>query len=172
MRFPLSILAIAALGHVTAVAAPTHVFDFTFDGSSTTTNLSAAGQQLMDGETVGLTLRAASNDHFEANGSYVWVPLAMGECGTRIGDLSYSFWLDGVELASGSYAAHGHSCVHIANSMALPSMLAFDELRWAFLQLSPTTATNTLGNLLSPPPATPRAIPCPRDRTSARLAAT
>lgn len=131
-------------------AAPTHAFDYTYNGSGYTTHLSAAGQQLLNGESVGLTLRAAGNDYFQVVSSWgLWAPVGMVECGSRVGDLTFSVLLNGATVASGGYAGQGSSCIHIAQNLAIAVGIQFDELRWEFTQTSTSTSPNTLTELFA-----------------------
>lgn len=138
----------SCLASAPAMAAPTHVYDYTFDGITSVASMSAAGEQLANGDTVEFTLRALGNDHFSTAGANVWLPLGMVECGTRVGDLTMSFMLDGATVASGGYTGQPSSCVHIANGVNV-GPLVFDEVRWDFTQTSTTTTTNTLGGIFS-----------------------
>lgn len=147
MTFTAIALSLASLA---ASAAPTYVYDFTFDGTTTTTNATAAGNQLQNGQSVGMTLRAAGNDFFRANATWgVWAPILMGENATRIGDLTFTFWLDGIAVGSGSYSAQAHTYVHLANSAPLAMGTAFDVFSWEFTLVSSDSATNTMNSVFS-----------------------
>lgn len=146
--FTATVLTLASLA---AFAAPTHVFDFTYDGTTTTTHASAAGSQLLNGQSVGMTLRAAGPDYFEGTSEFgVWMPIGMLECGMRVGDFAFTAKLDGATVASGAFAGVANYCVHIGpNIVAMGPGLLFDELAWEFTQTSTDTSTNTLGTLFS-----------------------
>jgi hypothetical protein len=137
---------------LTALSAPTYVYDYTFDGTTTTTNASAAGNQLLNGQSVGMTVRAAGNDYFQVSATWgLWMPLGMNECGTRVGDLSFTALLDGITVATGGYTDGTSYCVHIAQNFSVPMGLQFDVLSWEFTQSSFSTddGKNTLGTLFS-----------------------
>jgi len=141
-----------SLASLAALAAPTYVYDYTYNGTTSTTNATAAGNQLQNGQSVGLTVRAAGNDFFQVSNAWgLWMPLGMNECGTRIGDLTFMAKLDGLTVATGGYTAGNSYCVHVAQNLAMAVGLQFDELSWEFTQTSFSTdnGLNTLGSLFS-----------------------
>ena len=135
-----------------SVAAPTYQYDYTYNGSQLTTNQSAAGNQLSVGQTVGLKMHALGNDYWASPATtMLWAPIAMQDSGTRIGNLSWTFSLNGATVSSGGYTAQGSSFAHIANFMNVPTAIHFDELSWVFTLTSTDAATNTLGGLFFAP---------------------
>ncbi len=146
-----TLIAAVALGMNTpALGVPDYVYDYTFDGANSTANQSAAGNQLSPGQVVQLTLHAAGNDYWSATmGSHLWAPILVQEGATRYGDLSWTFFLDGAAVDSGSYFNQSHSAVHIANVMPVSMDISFDELVWDFTLNSSTSANSSLGGLFS-----------------------
>ena len=144
-----------------AIATPNYVYDYTYDGTTLTTNQSAAGNQLAVGQVVQLTLHAAGDDYWLAlTGADIWAPIGMGESGIRQGSLSWMYLLDGVTVDSGSYANQPSEYVHIANFMPTTGNINFDELVWDFTLISTDSALNTLqGALNSPNPFRDAGIP-------------
>lgn len=129
--------------------ATVHTYDFTYNGITSTANSTAQGEQLADGDIVNFTLRALGNDHFSFLGGFLWVPVAMVECGTRIGDLQMQVLNNSVEVAADAYVGQPHSCVHIAGGFSFGAF-NFDEIHWSFTQSSSDTVPNTLGNIFNP----------------------
>ena len=146
-----SIAAVALCMSTPALGVPDYVYDYTFDGTGSTANQSAAGNHLSPGQVVQLTLHAAGNDYWSATmGSHLWAPILVQEGASRYGDLSWTFFLDGAAVDSGSYLNQAHNAAHIANYMQ-PSMdIDFDEFAWDFTLNSSTSANNTLGGLFNP----------------------
>lgn len=144
----LAIAAAAAMlaGPMAANAVPI-VYDYTYNGTSVTTNQSAAGTQLLTGDVVDLTVRSFGSDFWSWAGGNLWAAILMPESATRIGNLSWSLLLNGATVASGSYAAQSHSFVHIANPF-LVAAVSFDELHWQYTSVSSTSSTNALGGLI------------------------
>ncbi|MEW9900575.1 PEP-CTERM sorting domain-containing protein [Chitinivorax sp. PXF-14] len=153
MKTAISALALcSALLAGYSVAAPTYQYDYTYNGSQLTTNQSAAGNQLSAGQTVGLKMRTLGNDYWASPATtMLWAPIAMQDQGTRIGNLSWTFSLNGATVGSGSYTGQGSSFAHIGNFMNVPTAIHFDELSWVFTLTSSTVATNTLGGLYFAP---------------------
>lgn len=139
----------ALFGAAAHAAVANHIYDYTWDGANpAVANQSAAGAQLLNGEAVQLTLRALGNDYFTSDGTFIWVPLAMGESATRVGDLSAVFRLDGVPVGTATYTGQNHAFVHIANFLN-PAATMFDEVEWVYLSTSSNAQVNTLGGLLN-----------------------
>lgn len=144
------VAAVAIIGTGAATAAPTHVYDFTYNGSAVSANQSAAGSALLIGESVGFTMRALGNDHMVVNaGNEVWIPISMVESGVRTGDLAWSFLLDGATVHSGSADNQNSAFVHIPQNLSALLGLVFDEVRWEYLLDASTSATNTLGSIFN-----------------------
>jgi hypothetical protein len=144
----LAIAAAAAMltGPMAANAVPI-VYDYTYNGTSLTTNQSAAGTQLLTGDVVDLTVRSFGSDFWSWSGGSLWAPIHVSEGATRVGSLSWSLLLNGATVASGSYVSQPHDFVHISNSF-LVGAVSFDELHWQYTSVSSTSPTNTLGGLI------------------------
>jgi len=146
----------AALAAVSTHAA-VFTFDYTYDGTTLTTNQSAAGSTYAVGDTVNLTLRAAGNDHWSATaGQNLWAPLFTVDEARRTGDATWQFWMNGVLVDSGSYTGQESAWIHIVNSTNPSSNINFDEFMWSFQLtglafLDPQHTANTLGDTFSNP---------------------
>ena len=140
--------AVLAITSLSTLASTVHTYDFTYDGTLATANLSAQGAQLANGDIVNFDFKALGNDYFSFGGGYIWIPVSMVECGTRVGDMTMQLLNDGVQVAAASYVGDGSSCVHIPNGANFAAV-DFDEVRWAFTQTSTDTTPNTLGGIFS-----------------------
>jgi PEP-CTERM motif len=144
----LGLLAVGLLvGPMSAQAITDHTYDLTFNGTTWVTNATAYGEQLLNGETVGLTTRAAGTGYWTSGASTsLWAPVLVLDSANRVGDLAWQLYLDGSLVSSGGYTAQSHSAVHIANDMNVGSV-QFDELRWLYTSISSTSGVNTLQNM-------------------------
>jgi hypothetical protein len=133
-----------------ANAVPIHVYDFSYDGTTSTTNQTAAGSTLLVGETVGATFSAAGSDYWNIGaGGQIWTPIEVQNSGTRTGNLIWSFFLDNTLVDSGSYVGLGSSSVHIPQEVMASAAINFDVLYWEFTLTASTATTNILGGPLA-----------------------
>jgi hypothetical protein len=150
------IIAVAALAlSANATIAANYTYDYTYTGSSLIENQTAAGNQLVVGDTVKLNLHATNGYWSASAGQSIWAPIRMDESGARSGNAVWSFLMGGSTLDSGSYSAQTSQYVHITN-LTNPSIdVIFDELTWTFTLTAytpedPNVQTNTLGSFLAP----------------------
>lgn len=137
--------AIGSLGISHGVHAATYYFDYTYDGSSTFINLSAAGSAFVVGDTIEATYRAAGTGYWTAPaGAFIWTPQGIDEPGTRVGDLSWVFSDNGSTVDSGSANGLASAAVHIPQNFAPSVSILFDKLVWEYTLTSSDAATNTL----------------------------
>lgn len=152
-----AIVAVCTVSASFVVHATTFEYDYTYDGSSLTTNQTAAGSALAISDVVTLTLHAQGNDFWSASANQnVWAPIAMNEEATRTGDANWSFLLDGAVVDSGSYSNQVSEFVHIVNFTNPTVAINFDEFMWTFTltNLALTNeivTTNTLGEIFFTP---------------------
>ncbi len=145
-QIKLIIAALLLISPFTANAVPIHIYDFTYDGTTSTTNQTAAGSALLVGETVGATFRAAGNDYWNTlAGGRIWTPINVKDGGVRTGNLNWSFFLDGILADSGSYIGLTSSSVHIPQEVIASAAINFDALVWEFELTASTATTNILG---------------------------
>jgi hypothetical protein len=166
MKLKRTLLATLLFAASSLTHATTFVYDYTFDGSSLTTNLSASGSALNISDVVNLTLRAQGNDYWSASaGQFLWAPISMDEGGIRAGNATWSFLMDGVVVDSGSYVGRFSAFGHIVEETNPSIDVTFDEFRWSFTltdfwPLDPDVTTNTLGEIFfSPNPFYPNSGP-------------
>lgn len=146
----IKLLAVAAIAIASSSASATiYNYDFTWDGSNLTTNQSSAGNTLLVGDTVNASFHAAGSDYWTTGpGDYIWAPINIEDGGTRIGDMSWIFSLDGSVVDSGSWLDVEDAAVHITQSSYPSTNISFDQLSWSYVFKSSTTTTNQLGNIL------------------------
>lgn len=145
------LLGAAAIAIASSSASATiYNYDFTWDGSNLTTNQSSAGNSLLAGDTVNASFHAAGNDYWTAGpGDYIWAPILIDDGGTRIGDMSWIFSLDGSVVDSGSWLDVQDSAFHITQSSYPSTNISFDQLSWSYIFESSTTTTNQLGSIFA-----------------------
>ena len=121
-----------------------HVYDVGYDGVTYTESYTG-DLSLEQGGTVQLNFIAATNDYWNAMAAGTfWSALRVGTSGTRVGDYSWSYLLDGVSVASGSSLANASSSVHFINYVSSYTGM-FDLLAIDYTLTSSTTGdTNTL----------------------------
>lgn len=117
-----------------SVSAQTYSYDFTYDGESTTVNETAEGQTFEIGDTITATFNAYGNDFWSTEAyASIWTPIAIHpDSGTRIGDLDWTFSLDGSDVYSGSDENTYSSNVHIPGRVSTPNAIEFDKLYWEY----------------------------------------
>ena len=139
------------LSPMVANAVPIHIYDFSYDGTISTTNQSAAGNTLLVGETVGATFNAADNDYWNIGaGGQIWTPIGVEDAGIRTGNLDWSFFLDGILVDSGSYVGLTSQSVHVPQEVFASAAINFDVLHWEFTLTASTATTNILGGPFIP----------------------
>lgn len=137
--------AIATASFSQATQAAIYYFDYTYDGTSTFTTLSAAGSTFTVGDTIQATFRADGAGYWTATaGTNVWTPQGINEAGTRYGDLYWDFSNNGSTVDSGSALGLGSSAVHIPQQVITSSSILFDQLSWNYTLTSSDSPTNTL----------------------------
>ncbi|TPW13997.1 MAG: hypothetical protein FD130_1462 [Halothiobacillaceae bacterium] len=154
--FTIPLTALCAVLATLPAHATTFTYDYTYDGTLLTTNQTAAGSLFSIGDIVNLTLRTANNDYWSATaGQNLWAPIGVDESGTRTGDATWSFLMDGLIMDSDSYAGQDSQYVHIVDFTNPTTNVNFDEFKWSFtltnLVLDPGNTTNTLGNIFAQP---------------------
>lgn len=157
-RISKTLLAAAAfaLALATSAQATPFTYDYTYDGTSLTTNQTATGSVFSIGDIVNLTLRTANNDYWSATaGQNLWAPIGVNEDGIRTGNATWSFLMDGLLVDSNSYTGQSGGYVHIVQLTNPTTNVNFDEFKWSFtltnLALEPGETTNTLGGILFQP---------------------
>ena len=116
-----------------------HVYDISFDG--TTYNETYSGDANLEvGGTLQLNFTAASNDYWVnmASGTF-WSPIAIMPNANRVGDYSWSYLLDNVQVANGSDLNDASASIHVINFVASYAGM-FDQLTITYLLTSSTTA--------------------------------
>lgn len=139
------LLAICALLLSHAASAATYSFDYSYDGSAVTQNVSAAGSSVVVGDNVVATYHAAGNGYWHAPAdTMIWTPQEMIEAGDRVGDLSWTFLFNGVAVDSGSSTGQSSQSVHIPQPAFTSRDINFDTLTWTYVLTSSTAPGNTL----------------------------
>jgi len=121
-----------------------HVYNVGYDGTAYTESYTG-DLNLEQGGTVQLNFIAATNDYWNAmSAGTFWSPLSAGNNGTRIGDYSWTYLLDGAGVASGSVLASNSLYAHIINNVGAYTGM-FDLLAIDYTLTSSTTGdANTL----------------------------
>lgn len=122
-------------GMVGLANAETYAYDFTYDGTKTTVNQSAEGNTFEIGDKVTATFNAFGNDYWSAEaGTYIWTPIGVHpDSGTRIGNLTWNFSLDGSSVYSGSEYNTTSVHVHIPQNITITTnTINFDQLFWEY----------------------------------------
>ncbi len=129
--------------------AASFTYDFTYNGSTVTTNASAAGSVLNIGDNVQATFRAEGDDYWQASaGAFIWTPIVVQDSGSRAGDLFWQFSLDGTVVQTGSLLDIATACCHVPSHFIVASSIAFDELFWTYAHEASTATQNVLGALI------------------------
>jgi hypothetical protein len=127
-------------------------YDYSYNGSGLTINQTSSGSQLAVGDTVDLKLRAVGGYWTATASQHVWPAIQMQEAADRTGDATWTFFLNGLSLNTGSYTGQDSAAGHIINFTSPSVDVSFDELDISFLltNYSPwnlATTTDTLGDL-------------------------
>lgn len=136
--------------------ATTFAYDYTYNGSSLVTNLSAAGSALSVGDVVNLTLHTSGSDYWSASaGQNLWAPIMMSESAIRTGDATWSFLMNGTTVDTGAYSGQDSQWVHIVNFTDPSANINFNEFGWSFTLTNfapdPGVTTDTLGGIFNSP---------------------
>lgn len=142
----------AALAAALLLSAPfslhaaTHDYEYTLVDNNRITYQSAAGAALEIGDVVNLVLRIQGGYWSATAGQNLWAPIGIIEQGSRTGNITWSFLLDGILQDSGSQNDQSSEYVHIAGLTAPSIDVSFDEFRWSytFTAISGATAMSTL----------------------------
>ncbi len=135
----------AAVWAAPAHAESTYAFDYTYDGIHTVVNATGQGGVLSVGDHVQASYHAAGGDHWTATvDTVLWTPQGLAEEGQRVGDLSWTFYLDGAQVLSGSETGQQSAFFHVPQVIRLTTDLSFDRLDWFYTLTSSTAAGNTL----------------------------
>ena len=117
---------------VAVANATTYVYDFTYDGTSVTTTMSAVGNVLNIGDTVDATFNAINGYWSAPAGTGIWTPLGVSPSGYRTGDLSWTFTLNGTVVDSGSLIGAQSSLIHITQQSTTDTAINFDTYSWEY----------------------------------------
>jgi len=141
-------LALLTAGLTVPANANLYQYVFTYDGTSTTTNFSSAGSTFSVGDQVEVTFNAFGNGYWSAAANtMIWEPIWVCPDGTRVGDLSWEFLLDSVQVDFGSLNGQSSSYVHIPQALTTSKAIDFDHLHWVYTLSSSTVSNNTLNGL-------------------------
>lgn len=145
----LKTIAAAAAIVVTGLAQSAHAanysFDYTYNGTNTFTNQSAAGSSFTVGDTVTATFNADGAGYWDVSGGRsIWTPLQLNETGTRFGDLSWTLFNNGVLVDSGAALGQSSMYIHIPQPVYIPGAVQFDKLVWTYTLTSSDAPGNTL----------------------------
>ena len=127
-------------------------YDYTYDGNALTTNQTSAGSQLVIGDTVNLTLHSQGGYWTAAAAQQLWPAIYMEEAGTRTGDTTWSFLMNGTTRDFGSNTDQQGSSAHIINGFQTSIDVSFNELDVSYSltgyePLDPLVITDTLGDI-------------------------
>jgi len=127
------------LASTTASAIPAdHVYEVAFDGTSYSESYSG-DLNLEQGGTVQLRFSADTNDYWDSmSGGSFWSALYLGNSGTRHGDYSWTYSLDGSTVDSVQVLNNGSSFAHFINDIGVYSGM-FDLLTIDYTLNSSTT---------------------------------
>jgi hypothetical protein len=144
--------------------ATTFSYDYTYDGSTLTTNQTSEGSPLAVGDVVNLTLHTQGSDYWSATaGQDLWAPISMQEAADRTGNATWSFLMNGFVLDSGSYFGQTSSAAHIINFTDPSIDVNFNEFKSSFTLtayslLDAGVTTNTLGPIFTMAAGSPEAF--------------
>lgn len=131
------LVAALCLSTIASAQAATHYFNYSFDGTQSFVNQTAAGSALEVGDTVEATFNAINGYWLPKTGDYIWTPQELTTSGSRIGDLTYSLFLNGSLVDDGQVDGETSEFIHIPQNF-YPQPVAFDKLVWVYTLTSST----------------------------------
>lgn len=124
-------------------------FDLTHDGGSTTALVPGSVDPLLYSLNVGddftYTVSALGDDYWQVNNNFSpFFALSVSDSGTRTGDFSIDYFLDGSHVTGTVMNNLNSSSIHIGNTSDLFTGTSFDEIMMTYELLSSTAATDII----------------------------
>lgn len=169
-------LALATAGLSGSALAASYSFDYGYDGSTLSVLHDASGSAMQIGDSLQVTFSALGDGYWTVGASQgIWTPQGFNEGGTRVGNLMWAFFNDGLLVDSGFEPGQQSSFVHVPQYVTPSADISFDKLVWSYILTASAASGNTLSGerfgINDLTPATFNAAPVPEPESYAMLLA-